>query len=74
MVGFINVSLARVLSVPLTTTSSPMQELGAAAAAALLELMAGRRPTSQVMPVELFVRASTGGPGTATGLGAPPDA
>jgi LacI family transcriptional regulator len=63
VVGFNNVSLARVMSVPLTTIASPMQELGAAAATALLELMAGGRPTSQVMPVELLVRASTGGPG-----------
>ena len=31
VVGFNNVSLARVMSVPLTTIASPMQELGAAA-------------------------------------------
>lgn len=74
VVGFNNVSLARVMSVSLTTISSPMQELGAAAAAALLELMAGGRPTSQVMPVELLVRASTGGPGPSKSPGVPPDA
>ena len=60
VVGFNNVSLARVMPVPLTTISSPMREVGAAAAAALIEFMGGGKPASKVMPVELLVRASTG--------------
>ncbi|KLU09642.1 LacI family DNA-binding transcriptional regulator [Kocuria sp. SM24M-10] len=74
VIGFNNVFLARVMSVPLTTVASPMRELGAAAATALLELMAGGRPTSRVMPVELLVRASTGGPGRRARPEAPPGA
>lgn len=59
VVGFNDISLARSMPVPLTTISSPMFELGAEAARALVALMAGGTAQSRTMPVELVVRAST---------------
>ena len=60
--GFDDVQPAAYAGVPLTTIAVPMQELGAEGARVLLEVLAGRRPRSRVLPVELVERRSTAAP------------
>ncbi|WP_433477085.1 LacI family DNA-binding transcriptional regulator [Spirillospora sp. CA-142024] len=57
--GFDDVLLATALEPELTTVRLPAGELGAQGMTALLDLLAGRRPASRVLPGELVVRAST---------------
>ncbi|WP_433467155.1 LacI family DNA-binding transcriptional regulator [Spirillospora sp. CA-128828] len=57
--GFDDVLLATALEPELTTVRLPAEELGAQGMTALLDLLAGRRPASRVLPGELVARAST---------------
>jgi DNA-binding LacI/PurR family transcriptional regulator len=61
LAGFDDVPLARYLSVPLTTVAQPKYEVGAHAAQALLDQIAGTaQPGQQIrLPTKLIVRAST---------------
>jgi LacI family transcriptional regulator len=60
--GFDDVQGAAFVSVPLTTVRVPMHQMGAEGAALLLDIVAGRRPKSRVLPVELVTRRSTAPP------------
>lgn len=60
--GFDDVQSAAFASVPLTTVRVPMQQIGADGAALLLDIVAGQRPRSRVLPVELVTRRSTAPP------------
>jgi LacI family transcriptional regulator len=60
--GFDDVLLATALEPELTTVRLPAEELGAQGMAALLDLLAGRRPAARVLPGDLVVRASTAPP------------
>ncbi|MFI0410136.1 LacI family DNA-binding transcriptional regulator [Actinomadura sp. 3N508] len=60
--GFDDVLLATALEPELTTVRLPAEELGAQGMAALLDLLAGRRPAPRVLPGELIVRGSTARP------------
>ena len=63
VVGFDDLSLARLLEPPLTTVRADAQALGAAAFEALLVLLRGEEPEPErVVPVELVVRGSTAPP------------
>jgi LacI family transcriptional regulator len=57
--GFDDVRPAAYAGVPLTTVAVPMQSLGAEGARMLVEVLAGKRPRSRVLPVELIERRST---------------
>lgn len=57
--GFDDVRPAAYAGVPLTTVAVPMQSLGAEGARMLVEVLAGKRPRSRVLPVELVERRST---------------
>jgi LacI family transcriptional regulator len=48
--------------VPLTTVRVPMHEMGAEGVALMLDIVAGRRPKSRVLPIELVIRRSTAPP------------
>jgi LacI family transcriptional regulator len=63
--GFDDVQSAAFVSVPLTTVRVPMQQMGAEGAALVLEIVAGRRPRSRILPVELITRRSTAPPPSA---------
>jgi DNA-binding LacI/PurR family transcriptional regulator len=63
VVGFDGLDIGRVLSPPLTTVVADAAGLGRVAFELLTGLLAGRRPRSRVMPVELETRGSTGPPG-----------
>lgn len=60
--GFDDVQGAAFVRVPLTTVRVPMQQMGAEGMALLLDIIAGRRPKSRVLPVELVIRGSTAPP------------
>jgi LacI family transcriptional regulator len=60
--GFGDVQSAAFVSVPLTTVRVPMYEMGAEGAVLMLEIVAGRRPKSRVLSVELVTRRSTAPP------------
>lgn len=62
--GFDDVLLATALEPELTTVRLPAEELGAQGMTALLELLAGGRPTPRVLPGRLVVRASSAPPRT----------
>jgi DNA-binding LacI/PurR family transcriptional regulator len=63
VVGFDDLSFARVLSPPLTTIGADAERLGAIAFEALAAVMAGEAAgPGQVLPVELIVRESTAPP------------
>jgi LacI family transcriptional regulator len=64
LVGFDDVHLAQLLDPPLTTVRQDRTGLGAAAAAALLELVEdpAAAPPARTLPVELVVRGSTAPP------------
>jgi LacI family transcriptional regulator len=57
--GFDDVRPAAYAGVPLTTVAVPMQALGAEGARVLVDILAGKRPRSRVLPVQLIERQST---------------
>jgi len=57
--GFDDVRPAAYAGVPLTTVAVPMQSLGAEGAHMVVDVLAGKRPRSRVLPVELVERRST---------------
>lgn len=59
MVGFDDLAIARFSLPPLTTVRQPVYEMGHRAAAAVLELIQGRRPEPTLPPPELVTREST---------------
>lgn len=69
VVGFDGLDIGRVLDPPVTTIAADARGLGRAAFELLMEQLAGRRPRSRVLPVELLVRGSSAPPGDA-GVGA----
>ena len=62
VVGFDGLDIGRVLEPPVTTVVADAAELGRVAFELLAAQLAGRRPRSRVMAVELDVRGSTGPP------------
>ncbi|WP_313554916.1 LacI family DNA-binding transcriptional regulator [Miniimonas arenae] len=63
VVGFDNIVLAQLVTPSLTTVSSPLSDMGAAAVRNLLALVAGAQPRSGeplLMPTRLTVRGSSG--------------
>ena len=58
VVGFGNVRLARYHRVPLTTIDQPQEELGQMAFSLLAEFIAGGRPETRAVPVQLVERDS----------------
>jgi DNA-binding LacI/PurR family transcriptional regulator len=64
LVGGDNIELAEYLAVPLTTFRQPAWEIGAHGAELLLARLHGEREHAEqvVLPTELIVRASSGGP------------
>jgi LacI family transcriptional regulator len=60
--GFDDIETASLVRPRLTTARIPIAELGRAGAEMALALLAGRRPSSAVLPAELVVRDSTGNP------------
>ena len=63
IVGFDGLDIGRVLDPPVTTVVADAEELGRVAFELLQAQIAGRRPRSRVLPVELDVRGSTAPPG-----------
>jgi LacI family repressor for deo operon, udp, cdd, tsx, nupC, and nupG len=61
VIGFDNIPFAKYFAPPLTTIAQPAEEIGAACATLLLDLIEGVPPTAlrQVLPHELLVREST---------------
>jgi DNA-binding LacI/PurR family transcriptional regulator len=62
VVGFDGLDIGRVLDPPVTTVAVDAEELGRIAFELLAAQLAGRRPRSRVLPVELEVRGSTAPP------------
>jgi LacI family transcriptional regulator, repressor for deo operon, udp, cdd, tsx, nupC, and nupG len=62
IVGFDGLDIGRVLDPPLTTVVADSAELGREAFELLQQVLAGRRPRSRVMAVELEIRGSTAPP------------
>ena len=62
VVGFDGLDIGRVLDPPVTTVAADAAELGRVAFELLLAQLAGQRPRSRVLPVELEVRGSTAPP------------
>jgi DNA-binding LacI/PurR family transcriptional regulator len=62
IVGFDGLDIGRVLDPPVTTVLADAAELGRIAFELLLAQLAGRRPRSRVLAVELEVRGSTAPP------------
>jgi DNA-binding LacI/PurR family transcriptional regulator len=62
IVGFDGLDIGRVLDPPLTTVAADSAGLGRTAFEMLAALLAGKRPRSRVMAVELTVRGSTAPP------------
>jgi DNA-binding LacI/PurR family transcriptional regulator len=62
VVGFDGLDIGRVLDPPLTTIVADAAELGRVAFELLLAQLAGKRPRSRVLPVELELRGSTAAP------------
>lgn len=62
LVGFDDVSGSVFFIPPLTTVHNPIQEVGQLAALAMLGMLAGERPPSEVPPPQLVVRESTAAP------------
>jgi DNA-binding LacI/PurR family transcriptional regulator len=63
VVGFDGLDIGRVLDPPVTTIVADAEELGRVAFELLRAQLAGARPRSRVLPVELDVRGSTAAPG-----------
>jgi LacI family transcriptional regulator, repressor for deo operon, udp, cdd, tsx, nupC, and nupG len=63
VVGFDDLSIARLLEPELTTVAADAEALGAAAFEALLAVLRGEKPAPErIVPVSLVVRGSTGPP------------
>jgi DNA-binding LacI/PurR family transcriptional regulator len=62
IVGFDGLDIGRILEPPVTTVAIDAGELGRVAFELLLAQLAGGRPRSRVLPVELTVRGSTAAP------------
>ena len=62
IVGFDGLDIGRVLDPPVTTVVADAPALGRAAFELLLAQLAGKRPRSRVLPVELEIRGSTAVP------------
>ena len=62
VVGFDGLDIGRVLDPPLTTVVADAAELGRIAFELLVAQLAGKRPRSRVLPVELEIRGSTAAP------------
>jgi DNA-binding LacI/PurR family transcriptional regulator len=62
VVGFDGLDIGRVLDPPVTTVIADAAELGRVAFELLLAQLAGRRPRSRVLAVELELRGSTAAP------------
>jgi DNA-binding LacI/PurR family transcriptional regulator len=62
IVGFDGLDIGRVLDPPLTTAAADSAGLGRVAFEMLSALLAGKRPRSRVMAVELVIRGSTAPP------------
>jgi LacI family transcriptional regulator, repressor for deo operon, udp, cdd, tsx, nupC, and nupG len=62
VIGFDGLDIGRVLDPPVTTVVIDAGELGRVAFELLAAQLAGRRPRSRVLPVELEVRGSTAAP------------
>lgn len=61
VIGFDDIGVASVVTPPLTTVRVPQVEMGHAAAAALLDLIAGKTPVpSLCLPTEFIARGSLG--------------
>lgn len=65
--GFDDLDLATALEPELTTVRLPAEEVGAAGMRALLGVLEGRAPGTEVLPVSLVPRGSTGPPPAAGG-------
>jgi len=61
IIGFDDIPFAKYFSPPLTTISQPTEQIGAACATTLLDLIDGKQPEQQrqFMPHELVIREST---------------
>lgn len=59
LIGYNDIPIAAQLPVPLTTVRSPARQIGEMAARRLLDLIDGREPESNRLPVELMVRATS---------------
>lgn len=59
VVGFNDISIARQLTVPLSSVHSDMHGMGREAVATLARIIAGETPDSRALPPELVVRASS---------------
>lgn len=59
VVGYNDLPLSAELSVPLTTLRIPLDEMGRRAVETLLDLLAGKRVKSTLLPPELQIRQST---------------
>lgn len=59
VVGFDNNASAQVLLPQLTTVRQPLEEMGAASAKAIVEMLNGGKPSHQQFQTELIVREST---------------
>ncbi|MDF2825400.1 MAG: LacI family transcription regulator [Mycobacterium sp.] len=62
VVGFNDMPLSGFLDPALTTVSIPQNDIGAAAAQLVLDLIAGAAPQHRLLPVGLVVRSSTAAP------------
>jgi len=62
LVGFDDLATASYSIPPLTTVHQPVLDLGRAAAAGMLALLAGRKPDTGLPPPQLVVRESTAAP------------
>ena len=62
VVGFDGLDIGRVLDPPLTTVAVDPERLGRVAFELLMAQLAGKRPRSRVLPVELELRGSTAAP------------
>jgi LacI family transcriptional regulator len=63
VIGIDNVSIAGLLTPPLTTVDLPGEQLGRTGIAALAALLAGEQPPAvDPLPTSLVVRVSTTGP------------
>jgi DNA-binding LacI/PurR family transcriptional regulator len=62
VIGFDGLDIGRVLDPPVTTVAADAEELGRVAFELLMAQLAGKRPRSRVLAVELEVRGSTAAP------------
>jgi len=60
VIGYDDLPTAAFTSPPLTTVRQPLEQRGALAVAKLDQMVRGENATSEILPVELIVRRSTG--------------